>query len=166
MMMLPNVKAKYEEQHEMLIDSSHLLAKSFEYMKHADIDSLHAGLFMEFKNEEATGPGVIQEWFYPNPASKVDPVHLEYFGFTGKVSALALMHNIQVGIVFDHLLFLQLAGRRIALEDIRDADPLLYSNCKQIIEMVSEAVDQDDLGLTFVHEVEELGIRKTVDLCK
>ena len=139
-MMLPKMKANYEEQHEMLIDCSRLLAELFEYVKHADIDSLHVGLFIEFKNEEATGPDVIQEWFflvcqaifnpqnslfiacsndclrcYPNPASKVEPVHLEYFGFTGKVTALALMHNIQVRIVFDHLLFLQLVGCRIAL---------------------------------------------------
>ena len=31
--------------------------------------------------------------------------------------------------------------------------------------MVSEAIDHDALRLTFVHEVEELGIRKTFDLC-
>ncbi|KAG6392384.1 hypothetical protein SASPL_146601 [Salvia splendens] len=190
MMMLPRVKANYEVRHEMLIDRSHLLAESFEYMKHAEIESLRAGLFMEFKNEEAIGPGVIREWFllvcqaifnpqtalfvacsddrrrfYPNPASKVDPVHLEYFGFAGKVIALALMHNVQVGIVFDRVFFLQLAGHTITLEDIRDADPLLYNSCKQILEMEPEAVDQDALGLTFVHEVEELGIRKTIDLC-
>ncbi|KAG6392382.1 hypothetical protein SASPL_146599 [Salvia splendens] len=190
MMMLPRVKANYEVRHEMLIDRSHLLAESFEYMKHAEIESLRAGLFMEFKNEEAIGPGVIREWFllvcqaifnpqtalfvacsddrrrfYPNPASKVDPVHLEYFGFAGKVIALALMHNVQVGIVFDRVFFLQLAGHTITLEDIRDADHLLYNSCKQILEMEPEAVDQDALGLTFVHEVEELGIRKTIDLC-
>ncbi|XP_057765028.1 E3 ubiquitin-protein ligase UPL5 [Salvia miltiorrhiza] len=190
MMMLPEVKDDYGELHEMLIDRSQLLAESFEYMKHADIDSLRAGLFMEFKNEEATGPGVLREWFFlvcqaifnpqnalfvacsndrrrffPNPASKVDPLHLEYFVFSGKVIALALMHKIQVGVVFDRLFFLQLAGHPITLEDIRDADPYLYSSCKQILEMDPEVVDQDALGLTFVHEIEELGTRKTVNLC-
>ena len=64
MMMLPEVKEDYEELHEMLIDRSQLLAESFEYIAHADPDSLHAGLFMEFKNEEATGPGVLREWFF------------------------------------------------------------------------------------------------------
>ncbi|XP_042027823.1 E3 ubiquitin-protein ligase UPL5-like isoform X1 [Salvia splendens] len=190
MMKLPEVKDDYGEIHEMLIDRSHLLAESFEYMKNAEIESLRAGLFMEFKNEEATGPGVLREWFflvcqaifnpqnalfvacsndlrrfYPNPASKVDPMHLEYFRFSGKVIALALMHKIQVGIVFDRLFFLQLGGRTITLEDIRYADPLLYNSCKQILEMDPELIDQDALGLTFVHEVEELGTRKTVDLC-
>lgn len=64
MMMLPEVKDDYEELHEMLIDRSHLLAESFEYIAHADAESLRAGLFMEFKNEEATGPGVLREWFF------------------------------------------------------------------------------------------------------
>lgn len=98
-------------------------------------------------------------------ASKVDPLHLEYFGFSGKVIALALMHKIQVGIVFDRIFFLQLAGKTITLEDIKDADPYLYSSCKQILDMDAEAIDQDVLGLTFIHEIEELGTRKTVDLC-
>ena len=64
MMMFPEVKEDYEELHEMLIDRSQLLAESFEYIAHADPESLHAGLFMEFKNEEATGPGVLREWFF------------------------------------------------------------------------------------------------------
>ncbi|KAG8385825.1 hypothetical protein BUALT_Bualt03G0085500 [Buddleja alternifolia] len=190
MMMLSEVKDDCEELHEMLIDRSQLLAESFEYIARADADSLRAGLFMEFKNEEATGPGVLREWFFlvcqaifnpqnalfvacpndrrrffPNPASKVDPLHLEYFSFSGRVIALALMHKVQIGIVFDRVFFTQLAGNIVTLEDIRDADPYLYSSCKQILEMDPEAVDQDALGLTFVHEIEELGSRKVVELC-
>lgn len=92
-------------------------------------------------------------------------MHLEYFSFSGRVIALALMHKVQVGIVFDRVFFLQLAGMTVSLEDIRDADPYLYSSCKQILEMDPETVDQDALGLTFVREVEELGTRKVVELC-
>lgn len=95
----------------------------------------------------------------------MDPLHLEYFSFSGRVIALALMHKIQVGIVFDRVFFLQLSGKSISLDDIRDADPLLYSSCRQILEMDPEMVDQDTLGLTFVREVEELGSRKVVELC-
>ncbi|TQD86710.1 hypothetical protein C1H46_027733 [Malus baccata] len=181
----------YEELHEMLIDRSQILAESFEYIRRAEPESLHGGLFMEFKNEEATGPGVLREWFflvcqaifnpqnalfvacpndcrrfYPNPASKVDPLHLEYFTFAGRVIALALMHKVQVGIVFDRVFFQQLAGDTyLSLEDIRDADPFLYNSCKQILEMDAKVIDSDALVLTFVREVEELGFRKTVELC-
>ncbi|XP_022720694.1 E3 ubiquitin-protein ligase UPL5-like [Durio zibethinus] len=190
MMMFPEVKEDYEELHEMLIDRSQLLAESFEYIARADPESLHAGLFMEFKNEEATGPGVLREWFFlvcqaifnpenalfvpcsndrrrffPNPASRVDPLHLEYFSFAGRVIALALMHKVQVGVVFDRVFFLQLAGMHISLEDIREADPCLYNSCKKILEMDAEFIDSDALGLTFVREVEELGSRRIMELC-
>ncbi|XVE51003.1 hypothetical protein DITRI_Ditri02bG0003300 [Diplodiscus trichospermus] len=190
MMMFPELKEDYEELHEMLIDRSQLLVESFEYISHAKPESLHAGLFMEFKNEEATGPGVLREWFFlvcqaifnpenalfvpcsndrrrffPNPASRVHPLHLEYFRFAGRVIALALMHKVQVGVVFDHVFFLQLAGMHISLEDIREADPCLYSSCKKILEMDADFIDSDALGLTFVTEVEELGSMRVVELC-
>lgn len=74
------------------------------------------------------------------------------------------MHKVQVGIVLDRVLFLQLAGGPIYLEDIKDADPILYSSCKQILDMDAEFIDSDALGLTFVREVEELGSRNVVEL--
>ncbi|XP_030457018.2 E3 ubiquitin-protein ligase UPL5 [Syzygium oleosum] len=190
MMMFPEVKEDFEEQHEMLIDRSQLLSESFEYIANAEAESLHGGIFMEFKNEEATGPGVLREWFvlvcqaifnqqnplfvacpndrrrfYPNPASTVEPLHLKYFNFSGRMIGLALMHKVQVGIVLDRVFFLQLGGYSISLEDIRDADPYMYNSCKQILEMDAEFIDSDALGLTFVREVEELGLRRVVELC-
>ncbi|KAI3795752.1 hypothetical protein L1987_38409 [Smallanthus sonchifolius] len=189
MLMLPEIKGEDEELHEMLIDRSQLLSESFNYISKAKPENLRGGLFMEFNNEEATGPGVLREWFFlvcqeifnpqnalfvacpndrrrffPNPASKVDPLHLRYFKFAGRVIALALMHKVQVGIMFDRTFFLQLAGMNISLEDIKDADPYFYSSCKQILDMDPIIVDQDALGLTFVHEVEELGSMKVVEL--
>lgn len=63
LMMFPDGKDDYDELHEMLIDRSQLLAESFEYIGQADASALHGRLFMEFKNEVATGPGVLREWF-------------------------------------------------------------------------------------------------------
>lgn len=95
----------------------------------------------------------------------MDPLHLEYFTFAGRVIALALMHRVQVGVVLDRSFFSQLAGRDITLEDIKDADPDLYKSCKQILQMDAAFVDSDALGLTFVREVDELGSRKDAELC-
>ena len=61
MLIFPNVIEDYEEL-EMLIDRSNLLAESFEYISGAVPSSLQAGLYMEFKDENATGPGVLREW--------------------------------------------------------------------------------------------------------
>ncbi|RZC46130.1 hypothetical protein C5167_039076 [Papaver somniferum] len=192
LMLFPELKDEYEHLFEMLIDREHLLAESFEYISKADAKDLHGGgLFMEFKNEEATGPGVLREWFclvcqaifnpqnalflpceddnrrfFPNPASDVDPLHLEYFHFCGRIIALSLVHKVQVGIVFDRTFFLQLAGGTVSLEDVRDADPSFYSSCKKILEMDTELLDMDGgLGLTFVRDIEKLGSRKSEELC-
>ncbi|ESQ38197.1 hypothetical protein EUTSA_v10028412mg [Eutrema salsugineum] len=191
MLLFPDVKEDYEEMHEMLIDRSNLLSESFEYIASATPGALHGGLFMEFKNEEATGPGVLREWFYlvcqeifnpqntlfrrsaddfrrfsPNPASQVDPLHPDFFEFTGRVIALALMHKVQVGVLFDRVFFLLLAGRKICLEDIKHTDRIMYNSCKQILEMDPVEFDSNGgLGLTFVLETEVLGKRDTLELC-
>lgn len=75
------------------------------------------------------------------------------------------MHKVQVGITFDRVFFLQLAGKTISLEDIKDADPFLYMSCKRILELDDEILDSDALGLTFVREIEEQGCRRTVEIC-
>ncbi|KAJ0987013.1 hypothetical protein J5N97_005369 [Dioscorea zingiberensis] len=102
--------------------------------------------------------------FFPNPTSVVDPLHLKYFSFCGRVIALALVHKVQVGILFDRVFFLQLAGKDVTLDDVQDADPCLYMSCKKILEMDMELVDSDALGLTFVREFEELGTHRSVEL--
>lgn len=95
----------------------------------------------------------------------MDPLHLEYFNFSGRVIALALIHKVQVGIVLDRAFFKQLSGMNVLLEDIQDADPYMYNSCKQILEMDADLVDQDTLGLTFTRDVDELGSMKVVELC-
>lgn len=76
------------------------------------------------------------------------------------------MHKVQVGVVFDRTFFLQLAGKIVTLEDIKDADPFLYMSSKKILEMDAEPLDLDVLGLTFVREIEELGTQRAVELCE
>lgn len=69
---------------------------------------------------------------------------------------------MRVGVVFDRTFFLQLAGKTISLEDIRDADPSFYSNCKQIMEMVSKPIVSDALELRFIGGAE---YKRSADLC-
>ncbi|XP_042514494.1 E3 ubiquitin-protein ligase UPL5 isoform X2 [Macadamia integrifolia] len=136
MMMFPEVKDEYEELHEMLIDRSQLLAESFEYIKNADSEALHGGLFMEFKNEEATGPGVLREWFCLVCQAIFNP---------------------------QNALFLACPNDRRRF--FPNPDPCFYSSCKMILEMDANFLDSDALGLTFVREIEELGSRRVVELC-
>ncbi|CAM8988220.1 unnamed protein product [Rhodiola kirilowii] len=174
--------------HELFIERSNLLVQSFETITKEDPESLRDGFTIYFNNEVAAGLGVMREWFflvfkeifitlkalfitnpcdqrrfYINPASSVEPKHLEYFKFCGRMIALALMYDMQVGIVFDRVLFLQLAGLDVRLEDIKDTDTELYQSCKIILDMDENLVDSDTLGLTFVTEFEKLA-KKVVEL--
>ncbi|PKU69547.1 E3 ubiquitin-protein ligase UPL5 [Dendrobium catenatum] len=190
MMLFPDRSSVFQEFHEMLIDRPQLLNESFEYIGQVEASALRGELFVVFKNEEATGPGVLREWFrlvchaifspqhvlflscpnnprrfFPNPGSGIDSLHLKYFSFVGRVIALALMHKIQIGITFDRAFFLQLSGKTITLEDIQDADPFLYMSCKKILSMDDEILDSDVLGLTFIREIEAHDSHRTVELC-
>ncbi|KAI3909343.1 hypothetical protein MKW92_045741, partial [Papaver armeniacum] len=147
MKMFPEVKLDFENQHKMLIDRSQILTESFEQLSLGTSKSLRCGRSVEFRNEEAVG------------YAPVVPRRRNYFVFAGRVIALALMHKVQVGITFDPVFFYQLAGGVISLDDIQDADPVMYKSCKRILEMDADSVDSDALGLTFVREFEEFGSR-------
>ncbi|CAO2207196.1 unnamed protein product [Urochloa humidicola] len=191
MAMLPEIARGVDEPppYELLVDRARLLPDSFGYVAHATPLELRAALSVAFKHEQATGPGVLREWFclvcqalfnprlvlfsacpydrrrfFINPTSVVDPLHLEYFEFAGRMIALALRHKIHVGVFFDRTLFLQLAGRPVTLDDIADADPSLHASCKKILEMDPTLVDSNALELTFVREDEVLGSRTVTEL--
>ncbi|KAI3969324.1 hypothetical protein MKW92_008749 [Papaver armeniacum] len=125
--MFPEVRHDSRKLHKMVIDRLILLTQSYERIAHVKARSLHNGLCVEFKDEVATGHGVLREWlllvcqalfspenslfsecpedrqrFFPSPA-KVTHQQLKVFGFCGRVIALALMHKVQVGIAFDRV---------------------------------------------------------------
>ncbi|KAK6786350.1 hypothetical protein RDI58_014875 [Solanum bulbocastanum] len=97
--------------------------------------------------------------------SEVNLLHLEDIRFSYRMTTLALSYDVQIGVGFDHVFFLQLAGNGVLLEDIRDADPFLYHGYKEILNIDVDTVDQDMLGLTFFCEVESLGLRREIELC-
>ncbi|KAG5631551.1 hypothetical protein H5410_003268 [Solanum commersonii] len=60
---------------------------------------------------------------------------------------------------------MQLAGKGVLFEDIRNTNPFLYRSCKDILNMDVEIVDQDVFNFTFLCEVESLGSRREIKLC-
>ncbi|WMV46605.1 hypothetical protein MTR67_039990 [Solanum verrucosum] len=81
------------------------------------------------------------------------------------MTTLALAYDIQIIAFLCHIFLWILPGKGILLEDISDADPFLYRNFHEILNMDAEIMDQDVLGLTFVFEVESLGSRRELELC-
>nr|XP_019066434.1 E3 ubiquitin-protein ligase UPL5-like [Solanum lycopersicum] len=61
MMMLPEVEDNVEDKYNMLIDRSKLIVDSFDYI--TKLKYLPGSFFVQFKEEQAIGPGVLREWF-------------------------------------------------------------------------------------------------------
>ncbi|KAJ9174821.1 hypothetical protein P3X46_013426 [Hevea brasiliensis] len=138
MMMIPEEKLLDAEFYKPLIHWSRFLDEE---------------LYESLKNNNITSPKKLQDWlyklcqaifkpqnllflacsndpmkFYPNPELKLEPLHFDCFEFSGKVIALALMHEVQVGVAFHRLFLLPLAGEEISVKDLRDANPSFYNN--------------------------------------
>ena len=60
---LPEPQDDHDERQEIVVSRSKVLSDSFEVLAYADPDALQGGISVEFISEEATGPGVLREWF-------------------------------------------------------------------------------------------------------
>lgn len=54
--------------------------------------------------------------------------------FAGQFIALAMMHDMKLGITFDRILYLVLAEKCIGYEDFKETDPELYLSWKNYLE--------------------------------
>lgn len=57
----------------------------------------------------------------------------DFYRCFGRLIVLALIHNIQVGFTLDNVLYLQLAGKEITLEDIKATAPYTYNGYNDIL---------------------------------
>ncbi|WMV46159.1 hypothetical protein MTR67_039544 [Solanum verrucosum] len=136
--MLREGRQKNEELYEMLICRSRLFEDSFQYIGHGSPSSLRGQLFIQFENEEATGPGVLREWFFLVCEAIFNPQNALFVSCPND-------------------------GRRFFPNPVFGSK--VVDGCKKILEMDTKMVDEDILGLTFVCEDEQLGSRKVVELC-
>uniref|UniRef100_A0A2C9V5E8 mitogen-activated protein kinase kinase kinase n=1 Tax=Manihot esculenta TaxID=3983 RepID=A0A2C9V5E8_MANES len=136
--MIPDEKLHDEELYNPLI----------RWSKNLDVK-----LYKKFKKKDLTDPQVLQDWLcklcqillkpqnllflacpndptklYPNPELEPHPLHWDCFENCGKAIALALVHEVHVGVALHRVFLLQLAGKYISVEDVRDADPSFYNN--------------------------------------
>ncbi|KAG5632008.1 hypothetical protein H5410_003725 [Solanum commersonii] len=75
--------------------------------------------------------------------SEVNLLHLEYFQFFGRMSALALAYDVQIEAIFYCVFFLQLARKVELLGSRREIE--LYPNGKDIV-VDNKNMEYDDRG--------------------
>ncbi|CAH8622925.1 unnamed protein product [Schistosoma rodhaini] len=148
---------------KVVVSRGNLLVDSFEQIMRLKPHELRCRLFISFTGEEGLDyGGLSREWFFKlstellnpmyclfeyasgnnyalqiNPASSVNPEHLEYFRFVGRFIALALYHSRFIDNGFTLPFYKRMLNKNITLADIETVDVEYYNSLKFIHLMVN-----------------------------
>jgi len=161
-----------------------LFEESFvQIMRHSGEAWKTSKLNIKFAGEEGVDAGgLTREWFseiskemfnpnyglfsrvgvahYPNPGSRVNPEHLLYFKFIGRVIGKAVQERVSLDCYFIRAFYKYLLRINVELADIEVLDQEYFRSLKWISENPIEGV----LDLTFSLEQERFGATETFDL--
>ncbi|XP_008557828.1 E3 ubiquitin-protein ligase Su(dx) [Microplitis demolitor] len=168
-----------------------LFEDSYHQIMNAEAFALRRRLYIIFKGEEGLDyGGVSREWFFLlshevlnpmyclfeyanksnyslqiNPASYVNPDHLQYFKFIGRFIAMALYHGRFIYSGFTMPFYKRMLNKKLIMKDIESIDPEFYKSLVWIKENnIDEcglelyySVDFEILGQVIHHELKENG---------
>lgn len=102
-----------------------------------------------------------QEFNHPNPLSGINPDHLNFFKFIGRVIGKAIYDGQHIAAYFCRSFYKHMLCRKIIPADAESVDPQFYQNLTSINNCKLE-----DLGLElyFSTEIDEFGKVKVIDL--
>ncbi|KPM09387.1 E3 ubiquitin-protein ligase SMURF2-like protein [Sarcoptes scabiei] len=151
---------------------------------------LRKRLMIKFKDEEGLDyGGIAREWLYLlshemlnpyyglfqytrediytlqiNPDSSINPDHLSYFHFVGRVIGIAVFHGHYIDGGFTLPFYKMLLNKPITLDDIESVDPELYRSLRWILDNditnvvdMTFSVNHDSFGEIQVKELKENG---------
>ncbi len=101
--------------------------------------------------------------FQPNPLSGVNPEHLKYFKFVGRITGKAIADGELFPAPYTCSFYKHILGVPVTFADLEAIDPQFYASLSKLLE---ESVSVEELGLdlTFVAEQNEFGRMEMVDL--
>jgi E3 ubiquitin-protein ligase NEDD4 len=173
-------------QVQMVIRRDHIFEDSFsEVMRYTPLD-LKKRLMIKFQGEEGLDYGGLSrefffllshEMFNPfyclfeysahdnytlqiNPHSDVNPEHLKYFKFIGRVVGLAIFHQRFLDAFFVTGFYKMILNKSISLGDMESIDADLYRSLNWMLENSIE----DVLDLSFSTEDQRFGETVVIDL--
>ncbi|KAI5303450.1 ER membrane glycoprotein subunit of the GPI transamidase complex-like protein [Ascosphaera pollenicola] len=95
-----------------------------------------------------------------NPHSGINPEHLNYFKFIGRVVGLAIFHRRFLDSFFIGAFYKMMLRKRVTIQDMEGVDEDFHRN---LTWMLDNDID-DVIDLTFSVDDEQFGERKTIDL--
>ncbi|KAK8847083.1 hypothetical protein M9Y10_019661 [Tritrichomonas musculus] len=163
------------------VDRSNILVSSFEKLNGRTNDEWLRKLSITFNGEKGQDAGgLTNEWFtliaqelfntnnalfkssenksyQPNPSSNINSEHIDYFKFSGKFIARALIQGQCVNAHLMRSFCRQILGVQLKLRDLEDFDEELFKSLQMILN-----IDVDPLDLNFTIDVSEYGVNKTI----
>uniref|UniRef100_H2ZBM3 E3 ubiquitin-protein ligase HACE1 n=1 Tax=Ciona savignyi TaxID=51511 RepID=H2ZBM3_CIOSA len=148
-------------------------------------ENLKGNFMVQFTNEEGMGNGVLREWFsvlsneilnpeyglfvpsfdgcsfQPNSRSSINPDHLSYFEFAGKILSVALYHKHLINASLTSSFYKHLLGRKISYEDVESIDPEYATNLQWILD---NDISDIGLNLNFTVETDVFGRMEEIEL--
>lgn len=162
------------------ITRENLFEDSFQQIMRLQPTDLRRRLYIIFKGEEGLDyGGVAREWFFHlshevlnpmyclfeyannnnyslqiNPASSINPDHLMYFMFIGRVVAMALYHGKFIDSGFTMPFYKKMLNKKLTINDIESIDPEFYNS---LIWVRDNNLEECGLELYFSADFEILG---------
>ncbi|EGD80628.1 ubiquitin-protein ligase [Salpingoeca rosetta] len=170
---------------DISVSRSRIFEQSYSAVLGMSPDQLRRELRITFEEERGLDfGGPTREWFYllshemfnpyyglfeysaadsytlqMSPTSSVNPDHLRYFQFIGRVVGMAIYHGRLLDVFFIHPFYKMMLRRHIALADVEVVDADYYRSLQWILDN-----DPTQLELTFEVDREEFGTVTHIEL--
>lgn len=98
--------------------------------------------------------------YHPNRTSYINPEHLSFFKFIGKVIGKAIFDNCYLDCHFSRAVYKRLLGRNVSLKDMETLDVEYFKSLMWILENdITDVITED-----FLVETDDYGEKKIIDL--
>jgi E3 ubiquitin-protein ligase HUWE1 len=98
--------------------------------------------------------------FHPNNMSAVNPEHLTFFKFIGRIIGKALYEGRVLDCHFSRAVYKRILGKAVSVKDMESLDPEYY---KSLVWMLENDIT-DIITETFSVENDKFGVAETIDL--
>lgn len=172
---------------KITVNRTNIFEDSFQQVMRYAPHDLRRRLYIIFKGEEGLDyGGVAREWFFLlshevlnpmyclfeyanksnyslqiNPASYVNPDHLQYFRFIGRLIAMALYHGKFIDRGFTLPFYKRMLNKKQTMKDLESIDPEFYNSLVWIKE---NNIEECGLDMEFTVDMELLGKITSHDL--
>ncbi|KAK2554358.1 NEDD4-like E3 ubiquitin-protein ligase WWP2 [Acropora cervicornis] len=172
---------------KITVNRTNIFEDSFQQVMRYAPHDLRRRLYIIFKGEEGLDyGGVAREWFFLlshevlnpmyclfeyanksnyslqiNPASYVNPDHLQYFRFIGRLIAMALYHGKFIDRGFTLPFYKRMLNKKQTMKDLESIDPEFYNS---LVWIKDNNIEECGLDMEFTVDMELLGKISSHDL--